>query len=262
MAFSPSPGAVLNAIQNQPWGRPWAEPNRGRRPGGPLCRGRPPQPDGAGAASCGPGGRAVGHGRCRCGVSLQSVPDAAAEAAGRHRQSRGFRHQDHDGIAAPRRLLNRPAALRIVGQGRGPGPDRPRPCRTPDVAGQGRDGGQEHGDDGRSPRIFRQQATAAGSAQGYLPAILHRLRGQTHAGLCRHQQGIGDVGRTCRRQIAQWNAHGRQAQDHQQRRGGAFRRQCRDEPGPWKSPPAPEPEPEPPPPPKTRSVTGKSANTK
>jgi lipopolysaccharide export system protein LptC len=28
------------------------------------------------------------------------------------------------------------------------------------------------------------------------------------------------------------------------------------------SPPAPEPEPEPPPPPKTRSVTGKSANTK
>ena len=36
-----------------------------------------------------------------------------------------------------------------------------------------------------------------------LPAILHRLRSQTYAGLCRHQQGIGDVGRTCRRQTAE-----------------------------------------------------------
>ena len=185
-----------------------------------------------------------------------------AETARRHRQSRGIRHQDHDGIAAPRRLLDRPAALRIVGQGRDPGSDRPRSRRTQDAAGQGHDGGQEHGDDGCPHRVFRQQAAAAGSAQGYLPAILHRLRGQTLAGLCRHQQGIGDVGRACRRQIAEWNAHGRQAQDHQQRRGGALRRQCRDEPDHGKPRRRPEPEPEPPPPPKTRSVTGKSANTK
>ena len=43
-------------------------------------------------------------------------------------------------------------------------------------------------------------------------------------------KGTVDVGRTCRRQIAERNAHRRQAQDHQQRRGGALRRQCRDEP--------------------------------
>ena len=52
-----------------------------------------------------------------------------------------------------------------------------------------------------------------------------------YAGLCRHQQGNGDVGRTCRRQTAERHADRRQAQDLQQRRGGAVRRQCRDEPG-------------------------------
>ena len=104
-------------------------------------------------------------------------------------------------------------------------------------------------------RVFRQQAAAAGSAQGYLPAILHRIRGQTHAGLCRYQQGIGDVGRACRCQIAERDAHGRQAQDHQQRRGGAVRRQCRDEPGHLESPGGRRrAESQPSRPPKTRSV--------
>ena len=53
---------------------------------------------------------------------------------------------------------------------------------------------------------FDSKQQTAGPAQGYLPAILHRLRGETHAGLCRHQQGHGDVGRACRRQIAERHA--------------------------------------------------------
>ena len=44
------------------------------RPGGPLCRGGPPQPDGAGAARRGPGGRAAGHGGYRRDLGLQPVP--------------------------------------------------------------------------------------------------------------------------------------------------------------------------------------------
>ena len=37
------------------------------------------------------------------------------------------------------------------------------------------DGRPHHGDDGRPHRLLRQQAAIARSAQGYLPAILHRL---------------------------------------------------------------------------------------
>jgi len=53
--------------------------------------------------------------------------------------------------------------------------------------------------------------------------------------VCRHQQGNSDVGRACRRQIAEWHAHSRPAQDHQQRRDRALRRQRCDEPDHGKS---------------------------
>ena len=42
------------------------------------------------------------------------------------------------------------------------------------------------------------------------------------AGLCRHRQGHGDVGRACRRQIAERHADRRQAADHQRRRDRRF----------------------------------------
>ena len=74
------------------------------RNGGALCHRRAPQPDGAGAARRGPGGRDPGDGRDRRGVDLQSVPDAVAQAAARHRKPRRLRHQDHHGIAAYGRL--------------------------------------------------------------------------------------------------------------------------------------------------------------
>ena len=81
------------------------------------------------AAHRGSGGGGSGDGRRRRGFDLQSVSDAAAEIAGRHGQSRGFRHQDHDGIAASVRLLHRSAALRGLGQDRDAG-SRPTPITS------------------------------------------------------------------------------------------------------------------------------------
>src|SRR6478735_12033987 len=86
------------------------EPSTWHRTGGPLCRGRPPQPDGAGAEGRGACDCAPGDGEYRPDLDFQSVPDdTAAQPAGRYRKPRGVRHQDHDGVAAPRRLLDRPA---------------------------------------------------------------------------------------------------------------------------------------------------------
>ena len=88
-----------------------------------------------------------------------------------------------------------------------------------------------HDDDGCPHRGLRQQGADAGSAQGYLPAILHRLRGPAVAGLVDIDKGTVTSDEHVDVKLLNGTLDRRPAADHQQRRGGALRRQCRDEPG-------------------------------
>ena len=230
-------GAAVNSVQN---------PAYRRRHGGALCRGRAPQPDGADAAGRGPGGGGAGHGRlssrCRsstrsacCCRSCRSTSAISWCPAPRSR----WKSPHLAGFSTDQRPyeLWAKAAIQDLTD-----PDHvelktlrakvmmeDKSTVTMDARTGFFDSKQQMLDLRKD--IFLQSST------GYEAKLSQAYR--------RHQQGNGDVGRACRRQIAERNAHRRQAQDHQQRRGRAFRRQCRDEPESWKAPPAPEPEPEP-----------------
>ena len=111
-------------------------------------------------------------------VLVNSFP-SAAEVYRRRRRSGGMQHQDHHGNAASCGFLNRPASLRSVGQGRDPGSHQPRQRRTSNAwrAKVMMEDKSTVTMDARTG-IFRQQAADAGPAQGHLPAVLHRLRGE------------------------------------------------------------------------------------
>ncbi len=165
----------------------------------------------------------------RSGVGLQSIPDAAAQAAARHGKPRRLRHQDHDGIAAYGRLHatdQRPYEVWAK-------------TATQDVTDP------DHLDlkTLRAKVLMRRSVDRhAGCPHGLMNTKeqlldLHKdiflqtstgYEARLESGLCRYGQGHRDVGRACRCQIDQRNDVVRPAEDHRRRRGRQVRRQCRD----------------------------------
>ena len=191
-----------------------------------------PQPDGADAARRGAGGRDPGDGRDRLRLGLQSVPHAAAEAAGRHRKPRRLRHQDHDGIAAYVRLHAGSAALRGLGQNRDPGSHRSGSRRSQDAARQGADGRPHH-------RSRSMPAPGCSTTKQQLLDLHKDIFLQSSTGYeARLSQALVDIGKSTVTsdehvdvKLLNGTLTADRLQDHRRRRGGAVRRQCRDESG-------------------------------
>ena len=160
---------------------------------------------------------------------------------------------------------HRSAALRSLGQDRDPGSDRSRSRRTQDAARQGADGRQDHGDAGCPHRLCSTPSSR-------LLDLRKDIFLQTSTGYeARLTQAYVDMNKgtvTSDEHVDVKLLNGTLTADKlriiERRRGGAVRRQCRDEPGSWTVRRASRAEPRaaPPPPAKTRSVSGKSANAK